>query len=145
MLASPEVTMKLARAFLSISLLAALFSPFAAAQATEDEAFGHALTLVQMFVRAAMHSDDPRAGLRALDDVLSGRNTEANRAFAGLLEEMTSDMPAEHRSKVASIGQDLAAVARKEIAKSPRKTALLLLNRHGVTQYVGINLGKDQG
>jgi hypothetical protein len=107
--------MKFARVF----LLAALLSPFAVAQASEDEAFGHALTLVQMFVRSAMHSEDPKAGLKALDDVLAGRNTEANRAFAGLLEEMTSDMPAQHRSKVASIGQDLAAVARKEIAKSP--------------------------
>ena len=109
--------MKLARAFISTSLLAALLSPFAAAQATEDEAFGHALTLVQMFVRSAMLSDDPKAGLRALDEVLSGRNTEANRAFAGLLEEATSDMPAQHRDKVAAIGRDLAGVARKEIGK----------------------------
>jgi serine protease Do len=38
-----------------------------------------------------------------------------------------------------------AAQQLKEIAKSPKKTALLLLNRHGVTQYVGVNLGKDQG
>jgi serine protease Do len=38
-----------------------------------------------------------------------------------------------------------AAQQLKEIAKSPKKTALLLLNRHGVTQYVGINLSKDEG
>jgi serine protease Do len=38
-----------------------------------------------------------------------------------------------------------AAQQLKEIAKSPKKTALLLLNRHGVTQYVGVNLGKEQG
>ncbi len=30
-------------------------------------------------------------------------------------------------------------------AHSPKKTALLLLNRHGVTQYVGISLGGNQG
>jgi serine protease Do len=37
--------------------------------------------------------------------------------------------------------------ARKltEIAHSPKKNALLLLNRHGITQYVGVNLGKDEG
>ena len=104
--------MKLACVF----ALAMLLSPFAA-QASEDEAFGHALTLVQMFVRGALQSDDPKAGLRALDDVLSGRNTEANRAFAGLLEEATSDMPAQHRDKVAAIGRDLAGMARKEIGK----------------------------
>jgi serine protease Do len=33
----------------------------------------------------------------------------------------------------------------KEIAKSPKKSALLLLNRHGVTQYVGVKLSKDEG
>ncbi|HEX3863277.1 MAG TPA: DegQ family serine endoprotease [Stellaceae bacterium] len=38
---------------------------------------------------------------------------------------------------------DEAAQKLKDIAKSPRKSALLLLNRHGVTQYVGINLSKD--
>ena len=32
-----------------------------------------------------------------------------------------------------------------QIAKSPQKTALLLLNRHGITQYVGVDLSKDEG
>jgi hypothetical protein len=104
--------MKLARIF----LLAVVVSPFAA-QASEDEAFGHALTLVQMFVRSAMVSDDPKAGLAALDNVLSGRNTEANQAFAGLFQEATAELPAQHRDKVAAIGRDLAGVARKEIGK----------------------------
>src|SRR5258707_13291643 len=121
MLACPEVIMKLARVLTRvitvISLLAALLSPFAAAQASEDEAFGHALTLVQMFVRSAMVSDDPKAGLAALDNVLSGRNTEANQAFAGLFQEATAELPAQHRDKVAAIGRDLAGVARKEIGK----------------------------
>jgi serine protease Do len=38
-----------------------------------------------------------------------------------------------------------AASKLKEIAKSPQKSALLLLNRHGTTQYVGVDLGKDAG
>jgi len=38
-----------------------------------------------------------------------------------------------------------AADRLRDIAKSPNKSALLLLNRHGVTQYLGIDLGKDQG
>jgi serine protease Do len=38
-----------------------------------------------------------------------------------------------------------AATKLKEIAASPKKSALLLLNRHGVTQYVGVNLGGNQG
>jgi len=40
---------------------------------------------------------------------------------------------------------DEAAQKLKEIASSPRKNALLLLNRHGVTQYVGVDLTKGQG
>src|SRR5712671_6015990 len=38
-----------------------------------------------------------------------------------------------------------AAQKLKEIASSPRKTALLLLNRHGTTQYVGLDLSKNEG
>jgi len=38
-----------------------------------------------------------------------------------------------------------AAQQLKEAANSPRKSALLLLNRRGMTQYVGINLGKNEG
>jgi len=38
-----------------------------------------------------------------------------------------------------------AAERLKETANSPRKNALLLLNRHGVTQYVGIDLGPERG
>lgn len=86
--------------------------------ATQDEegwkAFGHALTLAQVLMRIASQSDDPNKGF---DDVLAGRSTEANRAIAGLLEEATADMPPQYRSRVASIGQDIATLARKEIAK----------------------------
>jgi serine protease Do len=38
-----------------------------------------------------------------------------------------------------------AASKLRELAKSPQKSALLLLNRRGVTQYVGVKLGKDEG
>jgi hypothetical protein len=78
------------------------------------KAFGHALTLAQVMMRIAAHSENPEQGF---DDVLAGRSTEANRAIAGLLEEATTDMPAEYRSRVAAIGQDVATLARKEMAK----------------------------
>jgi serine protease Do len=38
-----------------------------------------------------------------------------------------------------------AAEQLQQIAGSPNKSALLLLNRHGVTQYLGIEVGKNQG
>jgi hypothetical protein len=88
-----------------------------ASKRQDDEgwkAFGHALTLAQVMMRIAAQSENPEKGF---DDVLAGRSTEANRAIAGLLEEATADMPPEYRSRVASIGQDIASLARKEIAK----------------------------
>ena len=38
-----------------------------------------------------------------------------------------------------------AAAKLHEAAHSAKKTALVLLNRHGTTQYVGLNLGSNQG
>jgi serine protease Do len=38
-----------------------------------------------------------------------------------------------------------AAAKLKEAAASPKKSALLLLDRRGVTQYVGVNLSANQG
>jgi serine protease Do len=41
--------------------------------------------------------------------------------------------------------EQAAQQLRAAAAASPQKSALLLLSRHGVTQYVGIKLGKDAG
>jgi serine protease Do len=38
-----------------------------------------------------------------------------------------------------------AAKTLRDIAQSPQKNVLLLLNRHGVTEYVGVDLGKNTG
>lgn len=109
------MSMKALRMLLLPALIA---SP--AVQAQEDAAFGHALTLVQIFVRAAAQAPgDPTAGARAFDEVLSGRNAEASQALNGLLEEMTAGMPDQHKDKMAMIGRDLASLARTEAAKAP--------------------------
>jgi hypothetical protein len=100
-----------------------LVAPLLAApsvHAQEDAGFGHALTLVQIFVRAAAQAPgDPQAGAKALGDIASGRNAEASQALNGLFEEMTTGMPAQHKDKVAAIGRDLASLARVEAAKAP--------------------------
>ena len=89
-------------------------SPTPPPAAQDDwKAFGYVLTLAQVLVRTAQ-SDDPD---KAFDDVLAGRSSEANSAFSGLLQEATADLPAEHRSRVASIGLDVASLARKQIGK----------------------------
>ena len=119
--------MKTARSALAllVPLLVPLFTACAQAPTTpatpppaaqDDDswkAFGHALALAHIFVRTAQ-SDDPD---KAFDEVLAGRNTEANSAAAGLLHEATPDMPVEYRSRVASIGMDIASLARKQIGK----------------------------
>ena len=113
--------MKLVRTLFLVSLL---IPTLPARAATDDEegwkAFGHALSLAQVLMRIAARADDPN---RAFDDVLAGRNSEANRALAGMLEDATADMPPEYRDRVASIGQDMAALARKNVGKTPAAPA----------------------
>jgi hypothetical protein len=96
-------------------LVAALLVPALPAQAAEEDwpAFGHALTLVHTFVRIAAESETPQQSLKAVDDVLTGRNVAANEAVAGLFKEMLADLPKEHRATIAAIGRDLVTVARK--------------------------------
>lgn len=89
--------------------------PTQAAQSEEWPAFGHALALVHLFVRIAAESETPVQSLRAVDEVLSGRNAAANEAVAGLVREMLADVPPQHRATIAAIGRDLATVARKNL------------------------------
>ena len=92
----------------------------AAASADEGwQAFGHALTLLETVVGIAARSDDPQTNLKDIDDVLAGRNPQANSAITGLLSEVTSDMPPQYRDKVTAIGRDLTAIARRDVAKAP--------------------------
>lgn len=113
--------MKLVRTILVVSLLIPALPARAAAEDDEGwKAFGHALSLAQVLMRIAARADNPD---RAFDDVLAGRNTEANRAIAGMLEEATADMPPQYRDRVASIGQDIAAIARKNMGKAPAAPA----------------------
>jgi hypothetical protein len=122
-------------------VLSALVVPAFPAAAAEDEApgFGHMLSLVQVFVRLAAQSDDPVAGIKAMDDVLAGRNAEANQAAAGLFNEMTAGMPVEHRAKVASIASDVMGLARRDLGKAPRQG----LSTSGVSTDASLQARKD--
>ncbi len=98
-------------------LVALVLLPALPAQAAEEEspAFGHALSLIHLFVRIAAESDTPTQSLRAIDEVLLGRNAAANEALAGLAKEMLADLPPQHRATIAAIGRDLAVAARKNL------------------------------
>jgi hypothetical protein len=119
--------MKPIRVFFLLPMVALMASACAATPEPEpvkqDEgwsAFGHALTLAQVFARIAAHSDNPD---QSFDEVLAGRSTEANQAFAGLFQEATADMPSQYRERVAAIGKDLALAARKQSAASSAASA----------------------
>jgi hypothetical protein len=99
-------------------LIAALLVPALPAQAAEEPSastLGHALALVHMFVRIAAESDTSAASLRAIDEVLAGRNAAANEAVAGLLRDALADVSPENRATIVAIGRDLVGVARKSI------------------------------
>ena len=98
-------------------LAAILIAPAAPALAQNEDmpAFGHALSLIHLFVRIAAESETPTQSLRAIDEVLLGRNPVANEAVAGLVKEMLADVPPQHRATIAAIGRDLAAVATKNL------------------------------
>lgn len=101
-----------------ILAVATLLVPVLPAHAAEDPSsspLGHALALVHMFVRIAAESDTSVASLRAIDEVLAGRNAAANEAVAGLLKEALVDVSPENRATIAAIGRDLVGVARKNL------------------------------
>lgn len=110
--------MKVIRALLIAVLVVPALPAQAQAAEQDSSAFGHALTLVDLFVRIAAESQTPEQNLKAIDDVLLGRNPVANEAAMGLLSEMLVGLPREHRATIAAIGRNLATMTRKELKAS---------------------------
>jgi len=115
--------MKAIRVLAAFAFICAGAPALAAGQDEDWSTFSHALTLVQQFVRIAA-SDDPSASVKAIDDLLAGRNSEANRAAAGLLEGMTAGMPSEQRDQMASISRDLDETQFRDAVKRGDKLAV---------------------
>jgi hypothetical protein len=89
-----------------------------AASGPDWATIGRFLSLVQVFMQAACPPSssssqgcDPSAAQRAFDDVLSGRNTEANALFLDIF----SEVPAPEREKMLAIGRTMAAMNRKQM------------------------------
>ena len=114
---------------LMVALIAAASIGTAHAQgsppATDWTTFGRFLSLLQLVTQAAAASCprggpaqgcDPLAGQKAVDDILNGRNPEANV----LMLEIFADVPQGEREKMLSIGRSLAAMSTKEIAADAR-------------------------
>lgn len=93
--------------------------PAAAQTATTDwVTLGRVLAVVQSVMQAAA-SDDPLAGQRAVEDLMSGRNPEAN----ALLLDIMGEVPASERERMLSIGRSIASMNRKQIAAQGRDDA----------------------
>lgn len=101
--------MQLIRVALVIALIAGSASARAADPKYDEDwsAFGHVLTLVQQAIRIGAHPYPEQA----MNDLLSGRNHEANQAFASLFAGATAELPQEHRDRIAAMGRDLANFA----------------------------------
>jgi hypothetical protein len=106
----------------ALLLVLPLSSPGAATAApAEDEDWkmmGGILSLMQQLVSLAVHSPDPAAAKKGMDDVLAGRNAQANRIAGDLMSEITADVPAEHRGAFVALGRDLLVLARREQARA---------------------------
>jgi len=124
-----EVRMRRER--LMVALIAAAGIGTAHAQgsppaATDWTAFSRFLSLLQLVTQAATASCprgggpaqgcDAAAGQKAVDDILNGRNPDAN----ALMLEIFADVPPPEREKMLSIGRSLAAMSTKEIAADAR-------------------------
>lgn len=111
-----------AAALAATALLVA--APARATQDADDSRFfGAVLALVQQFVHAAAAAPEPEAMRRQVDEVLAGRNTEANRAAGEIFAELTNEVPPEHRATLAAIARDLLAIARRGEARAPAEAA----------------------
>jgi hypothetical protein len=105
---------------LGICLVAMMsWSAVAGADDAEEHAvLARVLALVAPIVHVAATSPDPGAAQKEIDAIVAGRNQEANRMAAGLLEAMVSDFPPESRPALRSISRDLLVLARREQART---------------------------
>ncbi|HKC44746.1 MAG TPA: hypothetical protein VKC64_13035 [Burkholderiales bacterium] len=116
--------------------------------ATDWATFGRFLSLLQIVTQAAAASCprdggpsqgcDPAAGQKAIDDILNGRNADAN----AVMLEIFADVPQPEREKMLSIGRSLAAMSTKQIgseaqvgAEARAIRARQDLARMGLTYY----------
>lgn len=104
-----------------ICVLGSALNVRAAPTAETDEdwlSFGRMLALAHAFVRLAADAPDEAAMQKGVDGVLGGNNADVNRAAAGVLAEVTEDMPPAQRAAFAAFGSDLLRIARRERARA---------------------------
>jgi hypothetical protein len=84
---------------------------------TDWATFGKLLSVVHVLMQASEKSGgDPKAVQQAMDDILSGRNADAN----ALALEIFGDVPAQEREKMLSIGRSMAAMSQRQTVTEAR-------------------------
>jgi hypothetical protein len=99
---------------------------------TDWATFGKFLSVIHVLMQASEKSGgDPKAVQQAMDDILSGRNADAN----ALALEIFGEMPATEREKMLSIGRSMAAMSQRQAGAETRAAsdALALQARKDLT------------
>jgi hypothetical protein len=119
---------QLAAAAIAAAWIGAVHAQGSAA-ATDWATVGRFLSLLQFVVNATAaecppgsrvaRGCTPDAGRQAIDDILSGRNAEAN----ALALELFADVPGPEREKLAGLGRSFAALSRKHVADEEQAAA----------------------
>jgi hypothetical protein len=75
------------------------------------------LSLIEVLMSvSAASQDDPKAGTQAFNELLSGRNADAN----ALMREIFADVPSAERDRLVSIGRSMVAMGEKQVAAEAR-------------------------
>jgi hypothetical protein len=84
---------------------------------TDWATFGKFLSVIHVLMQASEKSGgDPKAVEKAMDDILSGRNADAN----ALALEIFGEMPEAEREKMLSIGRSMAAMSQRQAGVDAR-------------------------
>jgi hypothetical protein len=78
---------------------------------------GKLLSVIQVLMSVSSASqDDPKAAQRTLDDLMSGRNAEAN----ALAAEIFADVPPAERERLLGIARSMVAMGQKQVVTEAR-------------------------
>lgn len=84
---------------------------------TDWATFGKLLSVVQVLMQASEKSGgDPKVVQQAMDEILSGRNADAN----ALALEIFGEVPAQEREKMLAIGRSMAAMSSQQARAETR-------------------------
>jgi len=96
---------------------ASVLAPAHAADSAADDwaTFSRFLSILQVVMQTAA-KDDGKESQQAVDEILAGRNAEAN----ALAQELFAEVPVAEREKMISVGRSLLVLGQKQAALDAR-------------------------